>query len=75
MFLEEDMADKKKGNGLLKKGQLVVKSKKFKKSDIVAFGICILVALVIWIYATNVELNDKKSLETLREELSTTQNA
>ena len=67
------MADKKRGGGLLKKGQLVVKSKKLKKWDIVAFGICLLVALVIWIYATNVELNEKKNLETLREELSTAQ--
>ncbi len=69
------MADKKRGGGLLKKGQLVVKSKKFKKWDIVAFGICLLVALVIWIYATNVELNEKKNLETLREELGTAQKA
>lgn len=69
------MADKKRGESLLKKGQLVVKSKKFKKSDIVAFGICLLVALVIWIYATNVELNEKKTLETLKEELGTAQKA
>ncbi len=69
------MADKKRGRGLLKEGTLVVKSKKFKKSDIVAFGICLLVALVIWIYATNVELNEQKTLETLKEELGTAQKA
>lgn len=69
------MAEKNRKRGLLKEGHLVVKSKKFKKSDIIAFGICLLVALVIWIYATNVEMNDKRELETLKEELGTTQKA
>lgn len=38
-------------------GELIVKNKKFKKSDILVFCVCLVVSLVIWIYATNVELN------------------
>ena len=45
------------------KGELIVKNKKFKKTDIFLFVICLVVALVIWIYATNVELDDNKDLE------------
>ena len=68
------MADKKNG-GILKEGYLVVKNKKFKVSDMLALGICLVLALVIWIYATNVEMNKEKDLETLKEELSVTQNS
>ena len=46
------------------KGELIVKNKKFKKSDIFLFGVCLVVALIIWIYATNVEINDNKDLES-----------
>lgn len=67
------MAEKKRNRGILKEGHLVVKNKKFKKSDIVAFGVCLIVALVIWIYATNSEMNKEKELESLKEELSVTQ--
>jgi len=66
---------KKKNGGILKEGHLVVKSKKFKRSDIFALCICLVLALVIWIYATNVEINKEKDLETLKEELSVTQNS
>ena len=40
-----------------------------------ALCICLVLALVIWIYATNVEINKEKDLETLKEELSVTQNS
>ena len=60
------MSDKKNG-GILKEGYLVVKNKKFKVSD--------MLALVIWIYATNVEMSKEKNLENLKEELSVTQNS
>ena len=66
---------KKKNGGILKEGHLVVKNKKFKRSDIFAIGICLVLALVIWIYATNIEMNKEKDLETLKEELSVTQNS
>ena len=46
-----------------KRGEVIVKNKKFKRSDILAFGICVMVALVIWIYATNVELKNNTNPE------------
>lgn len=58
-----------------KEGDLVVKNKKFKKSDILAFGVCLIVSLVIWIYATNVEINKANELEKLQEDLKITQQA
>lgn len=67
------MADKKNKRSILDGGDLVVKNKKFKKSDIVAFAICLVAALMIWIYATNSEMNNEKELETLREEFAVTQ--
>ncbi len=48
-------------------GDLVVKNKKFKKGDVLAFGLCIIAALIIWIYATNHEIEDQKRLEELHE--------
>ena len=42
--------------------QLVVKNKKYKKHDIFAFVICLLVAFVVWIYASNVEKKDAQKL-------------
>ena len=69
------MATEKKKLASVDKEHVVVKNKKFKKSDILAFGICLVVALIIWIYATNVQMNDAKELEKLQEELKTTQQA
>ena len=64
---------KEKKIGLSKEGDLVVKNKKFKKSDIFAFCVCLIVALFIWLYATNVEINDAKELDVLQGEMPTTQ--
>lgn len=57
------------------KGELIVKNKKFKKTDILLFGVCLVVSLVIWIYATNVELNDNKDAENASGESETSQQA
>lgn len=69
------MAKERKRIASIDKEHLVVKNKKFKKSDILAFGVCLVAALIIWIYATNVQMNDTKELEKLQAELKTTQQA
>ena len=69
------MSEKKKKSAGSDSGIIVVKNKKVKKNDILAFIICLVVALVIWIYATNVKMNDTTELEKLQEELKTTQQA
>lgn len=56
-----------------KEGDLVVKNKKFKKSDVLAFCVCLIVALVIWLYATNVDINKAKEFEELAGEKHTVQ--
>ena len=61
-----------KGN---KKSELIVKNQKFKKSDILAFGICLIVALVIWVYAINVEMKEQQEPESVPTETETTQQA
>ena len=50
------------------------KNEKFKRADIIALAICLVAALVIWIYATKSEINKGKELESLKEELAVTQN-
>ena len=69
------MSEKRKSGISLKEGNLVVKNKKFKKSDIIAFGVCLLVALFIWIYASNVKINDEKKIEAIAGEIAASQNA
>ena len=58
-----------------KKGELIVKNKKFKKSDILAFCICLVVSLAIWIYATNVELKNNTIPEGATGEVETSAQA
>ena len=65
--------NKEKKVAISKEGDLVVKNKKFKKSDIFAFCVCLLVALVIWLYATNVEINKEKEHDVLQGEAHTVQ--
>ena len=65
--------NKEKKIAFSKEGDLVVKNKKFKKSDIFAFCVCIVAALIIWLYATNVEINRAKEFENLQGELKSTQ--
>ena len=58
------MSDKELGNAAVNEQRVVVKNKKYKKNDIFAFVICLIVALIIWIYATNVQnLNMQKQDE------------
>lgn len=52
------MSDKKLNKAANNEQLLVVKNKRYKKGDILAFGLCLLAALVIWVYATNAE-NDQ----------------
>ena len=60
---------KEKSNSLsVKEGHIVVKNKKFKISDIVMFLVCVIISLVIWIYATNVEKKEAQKLENISSE-------
>ena len=67
------MAEKKKSGISLQEGNLVVKNKKFKKSDIIVFGVCLFVALAIWLYATNAKLKNTTNMENHNPEIETTQ--
>ena len=40
--------------------KLAVKKKRFKKSDILVFAICLVASILIWLYASNI---DKKPLD------------
>jgi len=59
------MAKEKNNSVSVKEGHIVVKNKKFKISDIVMFLVCVVVSLVIWIYATNVE--EKKAQDAAQK--------
>ncbi len=52
---------------------LVVKNKRFKKSDLLAFFICLVAALVIWMYATHSELIKEQALEDKLENIQSEQ--
>ena len=67
------MSEHNKSGISLKEGTLVVKNKKFKKTDFIAFGVCLFVALFIWIYASNVKLNNEKHSEQMNGEAITAQ--
>lgn len=47
--------------------KLVVKKKKFKKSDILVFGVCLIASLLVWLYATNLQ---KTAKEKEKEDLA-----
>ena len=40
--------------------KIAVKKKRFKKSDILVFAICLVASILIWLYASNI---DKKPLD------------
>ena len=44
--------------------KLAVKKKRFKKSDILVFAICLVASILIWLYASNI---DKKPLDNGQE--------
>ena len=63
-----------KNNGIpVEAGTLAVKNKKFKKYDFIAFGVCLILALFIWIYASNVKKSDEAFIEELNAEFAQTQ--
>ena len=64
------MSDKELSKAAQNEQRLVVKNKKYKKGDILAFVLCLLAALIIWIYATNVEVDQAREHEELLEDLS-----
>ena len=63
------MSDKKTKKLDNNEQQLVVKNKKYKKGDILAFALCLLAALFIWVYATNVEANPNRTHDEPTEHL------
>ena len=50
--------------------RLTVKKKRFKKFDVLVFGVCIVASVLIWLYASNLEKkaaeNDRKGAENKR---------
>ncbi len=54
---------------------ILVKDKKIKKSDIVVFCACIVIAFVIWICATNAERWEAAKNENLPNEINVSQKA
>ena len=49
-----------KGAGENGEIKLAVRKKRFKKSDILVFAICLVASILIWLYASNI---DKKPLD------------
>lgn len=49
------MSDKELNKAAADQQRLVVKNKRYKRSDVVAIIICLLAALLIWVHATNIE--------------------
>ena len=66
------MSENKNGGFSVKDGNIIVKNKKFKKSDIIALGVCVVLALFIWIYASNVKNNAQSKVENNGSEVITT---
>ena len=62
------MKKEKKNSLSVTEGHIVVKNKKFKISDIVMFLVCVIISLIIWIYATNVEKKEAQKLENISSE-------
>ena len=60
------MAKEKNTSVSVQEGHIVVKNKKFKISDIVMFLVCVIISLVIWIYATNVEKKEAQKLDNIQ---------
>lgn len=55
------MSDKEINTAASNERGLVVKNKKYNKTDVIAFVVCLLAALVVWIHATNTELKQEQS--------------
>ena len=55
------MSDKETNRATANERGLVVKNKKYNKTDLIAFGICLLAAIVIWTHATNVRYKEEQN--------------
>lgn len=55
------MSEKEMNNSSTNERGLVVKNKKYNKTDLIAFGVCLLAAILIWIHATNVRYNEEQN--------------
>ena len=64
------MSDKELNSAADNEQRLVVKNKKYKKNDIFAFALCLIVALIIWIHATNVQNSQMQKQDELYDALN-----
>ena len=64
------MSDKELNNAAAKQQRLVVKNKKYKKGDVLAFALCLLAAVVIWICASNAEADQARAHSDVSETIS-----
>lgn len=64
------MSDKKTTNNDRNEQRLVVENKKYKKGDVLAFVLCLLAAVAIWIYASNVELEQDRIRADVSDNIS-----
>ena len=55
------MSEKEMNNSSTNERGLVVKNKKYNKTDLIAFGVCLLAAILIWMHATNVRYNEEQN--------------
>ena len=67
------MAKNEKKNLAVEEGHIVVKNKKFKITDIILFAVCIVIAFVIWMYASNAEHKAQKPEDKIPEVHETSQ--
>ncbi len=54
------MPEKETNRATANERGLVVKNKKYNKTDLIAFGVCLLAAILIWIHATNLRYNEEQ---------------
>ena len=64
------MSDKKTTKNGQNEQSLVVKNKKYKKGDVLAFALCLLAAVVIWICASNAEADQARAHSDVSETIS-----
>lgn len=67
------MSDKETNRTAQNERGLVVKNKKYNKTDLIAFGVCLLVAVVIWTYATNLRYKEEQSNNDTSDPVQDTQ--
>lgn len=65
---EEDMSDKERTENIHDDGTYVVK--RTRKSSVIAFIVCILIALVIWCYAKADAIKNSEAEETADDKVA-----